>query len=367
MKNNPFFNPLRPLFGAALSLLMISSLSSCNRDDTTPGESLEQQQQQPMGSLSLTIECDMPQSTDTRAITPYTTVEGYEATLLKAEIFVFDATSGLLNSYQNLPILSISDGHLPTQTLPCTQGSKHVYAIINGGPISGLSAVRTEDALIALTSDLSKNDRTGANGFLMMGRKDITVSGENQACSITAKRLAFRVVLQKVTNNSGLGALSLKAVFLINSAKQLPLSMADESTMPIADAPGYNVAGKKTGSDDFVVSSTTSDVPSMLYQDHVATVATGNSITTRKLVYGYPHTATGTGNVRLVVLATLGGQDYYYPMDIPEPHSNDTYSVELTIRNIGSDDPNVPVETGSAAVTITVDGWTSREGIAATI
>ena len=362
MKTNHF--SVRPIIGAAiLSLFVPAVLSSCNRDDSPVIE----QAPDKMGSIALTVECDMPGGPETRAVTPYTTVESYESAVVKAEIFVFDATSGVLNAYQNLTSLSLTDGHLPVQNLPCTQGSKHVYAILNGGSITGLSAVRTEAALQAMTSDLSQNERSTSSGFLMMGRKDINVSGDNQSCAITAKRLAFRVVLQKITNSSALGTLSVKSVFLINSARQLALSMPDDATMPITDAAGYNVAGKKTGSSSFIVSGATSDVPNMLYQDYTANVSSGTSVTTRKMVYGYPHTATGTSNVRLVVLATLAGNDYYYPMNIPAPLANDTYTVELTIKNIGSNDPNTPVETGSASVTITVDGWTSRDSIDATI
>lgn len=364
MKKNMFLSScLRPLAGAALSLL-IPALSACNQDITKDSEPILEQ---PLGSIALTVECDVAEAPITRAITPYTTVESYESAVLKAEVFVFDATSGILNAYQNYTSLTPVDGHLPTQNLPCTQGNKHVYVVLNGGSISGLSAVRTEEALQALTCDLSLNGRNTSTGFIMIGRKDITVSGDNQACAITARRLAFRVVLQKITNNTALGAIDVKSVFLINSAKQLPLAMSNETTLPIATGPGYNVAGKKTDSSAFITSSATSDAPAMLFQDHVASIASGGSSTTRKLVYGYPHSATGTQNVRLVVLATLAGNDYYYPMDIPSPLANDTYTVELTIKNIGSSDPNIPVETGSASVTVTVDGWTSRESISATI
>ena len=361
MKKNMFFPGLRTVIGAALSFLMISA---CNQDITHDDAA---EDQKPLGSISLTIECDVADAPGTRGITPYTTVESYESTVLRAEVFVFDAATGVLNAYQNYTSLTPVDGHLPTQTLPCTQGNKHVYAVINGGSITGLSAVRTEDAFQALSSNLSQNGRTNTTGFIMIGRKDITVSGDNQACSILVKRLAFRVVLQKITNNSALGELNVKSVFLINSAQQLPLAMTDESTLPLATAPGYNIAGKKTGSSDFITSSTTSDVPEMLFQDFVTKLASGASSNARKMVYGYPHSASGTQNVRLVVLATLAGNDYYYPMDIPSPLANDTYTVELTIKNIGSSDPNIPVETGSASVTVTVDGWTSRDSIAATI
>ena len=38
---------------------------------------------------------------------------------------------------------------------------------------------------------------------------------------------------------------------------------------------------------------------------------------------------------------------------------NTTYTVALTISSIGSDEPNKPIEKGSASVTVSVDGWKS--------
>lgn len=360
----PLFS-LRPLAGALLlSSLLLFSAIACQKESASSGAG---DSEEPLGSITLTVECDEP-AIESRAVSAYTTVEDYEAVVKKAEFFVFDATSGVMNSYLSLTNPTVTAGQLAAQTLTCTQGSKHIYAVLNGGSISGLSAVRTEAAFQSKVSDLSHNGRSTDTGFTMIGRLDKTVNGDNQAASITVKRLAFRVVLQKITNSSSLGALEVKSVFLINSAKQLSLQMTNESTLPITSTVGYNIAGKKTGSSSFVAaSSSTSDVPDMLFQDHVTSIAQGSSSSTRKMVYGYPHTSTGTNTPRLVVLASLAGNDYYYPMNIPSPLANDTFTIELTIKNIGSSDPNLPVETGSASVTVTVGGWTSKTGIDTTI
>ena len=61
----------------------------------------------------------------------------------------------------------------------------------------------------------------------------------------------------------------------------------------------------------------------------------------------------------LVVAATVKGETYYYPvvLDASTLERNTSYTVGLTVTSLGSKDPNEPVDKGSAAVTVTVDGW----------
>jgi len=60
-----------------------------------------------------------------------------------------------------------------------------------------------------------------------------------------------------------------------------------------------------------------------------------------------------------VVAATIEGKLYYYPVVLNNStiERNTTYTVALTITSLGSDDPNKPVDKGSADITVSVDGW----------
>lgn len=340
------------------------ALVACNKDamKTTVPPAAQGEQ---MGSIDITIQGETPL---TKAVTAYTATETYETQVNKLEILVFNA-SGALENYKAVTSPTITSGAIASQSITCTTGAKKVYAVINAPSSLSLGSVTTETAFKNKTSSLGNNSRTASTGFVMMGcNLSVNVTGENTACAITAKRLAFRFCLQKVTNNSNLGALTIKGVFIINSGSSVKLSMSNATTWPTATTAGYNVAGKKASSSDFVTSSTTSDIPAMLWQEPASATAIAQSASTSwskpLMVYGYPNStaATGTNPVRLVVLATLAGADYYYPMTIAAPKANQTYTIELAVTGIGSDDPNVEVSKGSANVTVTVSGWDSQTG-----
>ena len=361
----------------ATAALALASLYSCNKlaEDKTPFLEEEtisavETSDQP-GSIRLDVGLDYEcvASSPTKAVTSYTTVENYEKAIVQVDVFVFHKATGILNAHLVVNSPTITDNHFSIEEVPCTQGIKRVFVVVNGSAITGLSSVTRESEFTALTTDLSHNSRETDKGFVMIGRSgDLNVTGMDTGCSISLRRTAYRVVLQKITNSTALGPITLKGAFLINSGRSVSVTMSNETTMPKASSAAYNVAGKKIGSSDFVTGSASSDVPDLLYQDLGNTVlAQGSSLSPTLKFYGLPHNAHDATPERLVLLANVGGTDFYYPMTLAATSGNQTYTVELTIRNIGSLDPNLPVATGDIDVSFTLMSWVTGNNQEVTI
>ena len=84
-----------------------------------------------------------------------------------------------------------------------------------------------------------------------------------------------------------------------------------------------------------------------------------NSVTTDHT--GNAATSASGAMTRLVVLAEVDGQDWWYPVTLFKdgmgPQRNMSYDVRLTLRATGSADPNEPVGPGSLVAGVTVKGW----------
>lgn len=348
--------------------LIFGTLCACNKlaeqNEPLPEPEPTAEEALTQGSIQLNIDLgeEMPQ---TKAVASYTVVENYEKAVNRADIFVFHKVTGQINSHVVLNAPTVSDNQFVSEDIPCTTGVKHVYVVVNGGSITGLDSVKTETEFRDLTADLTNNSCDASQGFIMLGRSgDVSVNGAGTKCSVSVRRQAYRVVLQKITNSTALGPVTIKGVFLINAGKVASFAMTNETSLPKASTAGYNVSGKKTGSSAFVTSASTSDVPEMLYADLGSTAlaqgsSTGTTSAPLARLYALPHNAHDATPERLVLLATVGGNDYYYPMTLAATNSNQTYTVELTIKNIGSSDPNLPVETGDIDVTVSLMNWVS--------
>ena len=187
-------------------------------------------------------------------------------------------------------------------------------------------------------------------------------------------RLAARVVLKSVTNNlpAAYGALKVERVFLANVAGNQNIS----GTAPVNT--WYNKEGRKDETplvqSHIIDGSTyTASCPELTFKTVGASVANNSSHepSTPYIMYGYANSSTATPagftasfsaqRTVLVVAATVDGKLCYYPVTLSKStiERNTTYTVGLTISSIGSDEPNKPIEKGSASVTVSVDGWKS--------
>lgn len=329
------------------------AFSACSKQEATTEEAAA------YGTISVSV---APQDgVQTKAVTAYTTAQTYETQVNNVQVFVFGA-DGKINFYKNL-------GTQLSGAVSTTSGTKTVYAVVNGPDLSGISTV---SALEATAVDLSANSTTASKGFVMAGKGSCTVSTGTVNCAVAVSRLAARVALKSVVNKlpESYGALKVERVFLSNVVGNQNLGgTASASTW-------YNKEGRKDESplvqSHIIDGSTyTASCPDLTFRTAGSTVANGGTFepSTPFLFYGYANSSTAAPNgfsasfspqrSVLVVAATIEGKLYYYPvvLDNSTIERNTTYTVALTITSLGSDDPNKPVDKGSADITVSVDGW----------
>ena len=339
-----------------VSLLLAATtlLAACNKQEQMPLP-----ETQTYGTIQLSIDADS--GLQTKAVEAYTTAQTYESQVNKVQVFVF-GSDGKINYYKNL-------GTSLTGSITTSSGSKTVYAVVNG---PDLSTVGTLSELEAKAVDLSANSTTASTGFVMTGKATCTVSGTDVDCAVTVSRLVSRVVLKSVVNGlpSSYGELRVERVYLSNVVGNQNLAgTASPSTW-------YNREGRKDESplvESHIIDGSTyrASCEDLTYRSVGQQVAVGGTLepSVPYLLYSFPNAATAAPSgfsagftpqrSVLVVAATVKGETYYYPvvLDASTLERNTSYTVGLTVTSLGSKDPNEPVDKGSAAVTVTVDGW----------
>ena len=284
------------------------------------------------------------------------------------QILVFD-DKGALNAYVD------ADAKTSDITISTIYGDKTIWAVVNEPDVSQITTLAN---LKKVAVDLgSHNSTTESKGFVMAGSATCTLDGSSVSASISVKRIAARIALQKINNSlpASYGSITIENAVLTNVAgnQQLDCS-ASISTW-------YNRMGRKDNGtkDQIINSSSLASHPTLTFKDISTSVANGQSLSpeTPYLFYTFQnptsYDATGWSSTfsvrktRLVVTATVGTTKYYYPITIDTPARNTAYCVELTIAGLGSTDPDIPVEKGIITATVTVDPWQQGEVYNATI
>ena len=350
-------------------LAMASMLCACEKPECPKCEDNDSQSAETKSVM--TISLDFDDNTHTKAITAYTASQTYETQVNKVQVLVFDA-DGKLNVYKNV-------GAATSASLSVSYGQKKVWAVVNGPDLSDIS---TESVLKAKAVALSENSTTATTGFVMAGMSSCNVSSSSVTASVSVSRLVSRIALQKVTNSlpSVYGNITIQRVFLANVVGNQNIGgSASISTW-------HNKGGRKDGAtaSSQIIDGTNNlaGCPALTYKAGASnavlgTVAVGANHTPSSpyLFYSYPNSTStdatawnaSAAKTRLVVVATISGTTYYYPVTINTPERNKTYTVELTIAGLGSTDPNVPVSKGSISTSISVQGWVAGASYEETI
>lgn len=300
---------------------------------------------------------------------------GYESKVNQLQVFLFEGTA--LHSYERLDTGGVSFPY--TLSYPSIRsGSYRIYVVANAGDLSG---VTTEAALKETAIRLSDCSLDQAQGFIMAGSVDVTVEDTEVRASIALRRFAARVRLVSIENQvpdsyvDG-GTVTVEGVFLINALGSWNLAGNG------AASEWVNLGGRlqgRQGSDvrsDFLLGE--GQVHPAAYRSQVFR---GGSVTLARgarkefadcCLYSFPNEVTSdhTGNTatettgamaRLVVLARVNGEDWWYPVTLFKDGAglrrNTTCDVKLVLRATGSGDPNEPVGTGSLQATVSVKGW----------
>lgn len=301
----------------------------------------------------------------------------YEQAVRDVQIFLFAGAS--LYSYEKVDTRSRPLPYVRTYT-GVHAGSYKVHVVANGPDLSG---VATEAELLGHDVQLSDCRLDAASGFVMAGSAAAAVGESEVRVPLAVQRFAARVRLVSIENQvpaayADGGAVTVKGVFLVNALGSW--NLAGSGTASEWVNLGGRTAGRPAATErsDFLFAA--GQVHPAAYRAQVfRSESQGIARGTRQTfddccLYTFPNAVTSdnTGNTatesagaftRLVVLASVDGADWWYPVtlfkDGKGPQRNTTYDVKLTLRATGSTDPNEPVGAGSLTAAVSAKGWLS--------
>ena len=313
------------------------------------------------GEAEITVNLFCDSGPDTRAVSAYTASKEYETKIDDVQLIVFDE-NGDLCSFLN------AGTRLSGISFKVTYGTKEIYAVINGAPLDGYAS---KSAFLAIATKLEDNKKSGEGGFLMLGHSTVTVSGPSASVSIAVSRLTARVALVGITHElpEAYSTIHVNRAFLANVVgNQNYAGNASPSLW-------YNKDGRadeSTRNAAHVIDGSTylASVPSLTYAEietDVPWCETADFSSDPYLFYAYAnssavapsgfHNPFQPSKTVLVVDVNVGTKRYYYPVAIGPLAANTSYTVALTLTEIGSQDPDAPVQKSSLTANITVSGW----------
>ncbi len=349
-----------------------------------------------------------------------------ENKLTTVDIFVFENDeSGKLAAYKQYGINEIDGGKM-TMKLK-TRVEYKVYAFAN----ADLYELDNEESLLGHVLYLESDNSNIANDYGLIAMSDAiikTFTDDNTTLDIMVNRVAARVRLVKVTNNlpAAAGAVTIKSVFLSNvvgewckSGREIRTwhNQYGRVTTPSQTEQGMYYVGLKV----INIVPDRAECGNATFRSINASISTGESYDTPPVslycyannseivpdgldddleyMFNYPRhyenlDDQGLDDARrmeeekvrywrahfdgqhtmLVVETEIGGETYYYPIDLNKRinannisvdgivpnvgiESNHTYDVSLAINNYGTDEPNKEISTLSANYQVSVGNW----------
>lgn len=340
-----------------LTALAALTLASCSKETRLSQESIDSQ------ACELTINIRSGEQRSTKAGNVYTTELDYEKAINSLQLLIFDK-GGQLRHYSTVE--ESYGGY--TKTVSMDKGEKHVWAVAN---CWDLSDITDEDDLKAVQVKLENNSVDEDEGFIMADSQTVNLSGSSANVTLSMRRLVGRVALYSITNNlpAAYGALKINRVYLSNVVGNQNLMGNANPTL------WYNKEGRM---DETNRNSThiiegnkyKASCESLTFKSVNSTLSVGDVYAPEDdcVFYGMPNTSSSfpsgfhsTFSAQMTVLvvdATINSHTYYYPVVMANGIlRNCSYTVYLTITDLGSDDPNKPVTRGDLDVTIEVSEW----------
>lgn len=296
----------------------------------------------PEGMGLVKVELQTGGASEIKAGTAYVEELPYEKSVNSVQLFFFDSVGNLLRA-ENI-------GKNTTATFQIPVGPVEVWGLVNFKDIT--NGIRTLAELKSYQVLLKDNSLVVDKGFLMYATVPVEVeaSKENKI-TLLANRYASRISLASVTNSMPGGyETELEHAFLINVATN---SAVDCSPVESVIA---NPQGRVNETSHIIDGDTyKSEFPDLLYKDFPEmTFTKGTAFSPEKPYCFYAFPGVGTS---LVVVATLNGTRYYYPVPIENMEVNKAYTVYLTLLGPGSEDPNQPVAKSAFSVDLKVQDW----------
>lgn len=255
------------------------------------------------------------------------------------DLFFFnDDALRTLDSYQRFN--GIPDGLLEGAS---RSGDKIVAAVANlSGDIYSWSDIHTFQRLSERVSDLVEDhpERPVMSGLCTVR------AGKQRRAELPLEPLMSRVCLHSLCSDFHArpyrdAVLEDIDIYLVNVNRTVNIFDNGSATVPSS---WLNLGGKE---DDGLSVFHISRLEGTLFPDMT--------------MYCYPNSAheesLGRPQTRLVVEATLNGQRYWYPVNLPALGRNQTVLVDLTITRTGTTDPDSPAETGTVLCETQVVPW----------
>ena len=329
---------------AALSALLFCV--SCNKEQVPQGNAEIIAE----GQSVVTVTADFPMETKATGIKDDATDTKKVNSL---QVFAFDA-DGVLRSYE-----SNTSGASVTMKLNTGQ-TYTFYAVANNygtsaWKYSAVAGVTSETGFKSIMTDLKDNGKADLLMYSQTGVQQ-AIASTTTSVSIEVTRLVSKIQLKKVVvdfgTNAALKSKSFKidSIYVINAAAKEPFGLSPETTVTY-----YNQGKFISGNADALLLDKLSTPFELSTSAGVATA------------YSTAHTFFTYGNAtskptRLVVSCNWGGERTYYPINIVGSDSklspNCAYIInQLTIKGLGSDDPDVVPERKDFSASVTIKNW----------
>lgn len=253
-----------------------------------------------------------------------------------------------------------------------TIGPKFFYVVLNSnGSVYAVgdsySDIKSE--VFSMTGDCEMFYHAGNvlyrdDGPLMTGLSAKTnITSSDQDVAVTVTRRVFRVNVASIVNMLPANySVAVQYVYLSDYVESYTFGNSNAGTIVYGNSRGRNsgvINGTSVYSDNSYASISLGAV--IPYQS-VTTAYAG------KGMYAFPNPCVtdtwGASNAaarktKVVVVANLSGRVYYYPIPLPPIACNNTLDLSVTLNNIGTTDPALELEKGTANLTFTVSDWSS--------
>ncbi|MDE6871222.1 MAG: hypothetical protein K2J62_03745 [Bacteroidales bacterium] len=342
-------------------ILASAIICSCSVDDCIPYRVED-------GRCILNVEIDTECNPGSRSAGTGTETQAYESAVNDIQIFIYD-------SFGQIEAYCRTGGSTGLVQVSTTSGPKTVWAVINGPDMSMSTQAATAEGISRTCTIL--DDNSIADGFVMAGCAECTISESGESVSVPVRRFVSRIVLKRISSMlpPGYGPLIIKNVFLANVAGSQEISGSASTEI------WYNQAGRTESATDasmiIGMDGNQASCPELTFKDAGYEIPYGDSFYPGTPLYCYPnHSSSDTAGwtmpytgrkTRLIVSAEISGIDCYYPVTIDFPERNTAYTVEITITGPGSTDPDIPVARGNASVAISLQDWRSGAEYSETI
>lgn len=280
-----------------------------------------------------------------------------------ADIFVFESGgTQRLDSYQRVPV---KEGNITFAA--SGYGRKRIVAIVNPHADRYIWAGINSYPALYKEKVVLRNEDPSA---LLMSGEAYSEAGSGKTCSITVSPIASEIVLQSIRCDFSdrpyrEARLENVKVYLTNVSAEVPV-LQDKGFMPSSFVNMYSLDPEAVRGFSH---------PDILYRELQAPVGMDTAYPGISL-YCYPNEcaeeSSGSPYTRLVVEGEILGKKCYYPISINNGLTvrdrqgkgigrNCRYTFDLTVRSMGSSDPDIEVGPAEIGIVCLTEPWSERD------